>query len=158
MHTCSCRSRLFLLPPEPSARLKGQAGQTRIDAVFRQMSASSSPPPDSTAAAAYALAVQGCCTLMMQGRSGAAAVLASGAQNALLSSCGVPLSSVQQAVQQHLLAPGSVCAESVIQALQLELELQQLLEHGKIARVSTLGWVHDHDSVGSAFEVLLGPS
>jgi hypothetical protein len=76
---------------------------------------------------------------MLQGRSGPAAVLASEAQNALLSSCGVPLGQVQQAVQQQLLAPGSVCAEPVIQALQLEL--QHLQEHSKIARVSsTLSW------------------
>lgn len=135
MHICSCRGRLFLLQPGPPTPLKGQAGQARIDTVFRQIAASTSPPPDSTAPAAYALAVRGCCSLMLQGRSGPAAVLASEAQNALLSSCGVPLGQVQQAVQQHLLAPGSVCAESVIQALQLKL--QHLQEHTKIARVSS---------------------
>jgi hypothetical protein len=47
----------------------------------------------------------------------------------------VALGQVQQAVQQQLLAPGSVCAEPAIQALQLEL--QHLQEHSKIARVSS---------------------
>lgn len=111
----------------------GQGGQQQIDAMFRQHAASSSPPPDSTDAAAYALAVRGCCTLMVQGKSGPAAVLAGTAEHALLSSCGVPLGQVQQAVQQHLLAPGSVCAEGVVQALQEEL--QHLLEQGKVVKV-----------------------
>jgi hypothetical protein len=70
---------------------------------------------------------------MVQGKAGPAAVLAAEAEHALVSSCGVPLGQVQQAVQQHLLAPGSVCADGVVQALQLEL--QSLFEHSKIGRV-----------------------
>jgi hypothetical protein len=104
--------------------------------MFRQHSASTSLPQDSTAPAAYALAVRGCCTLMVQAKSGPAAVLAAEAEHALVSSCGVPLGQVKQAVQQHLLAPGSVCAEGVVQALQLEL--QHLFEHSKIAKVGRL--------------------
>lgn len=139
MHICSCRSRLFLLPPVPSTSLAASLGrgQPRIDSVFKQLSASRGVPPDSSAPAAYALAVRGCCTLLLQGKAGPAAVLAAEAEHALLSSCGVQLDQVQQAVQQHLLAPGSVCCESVIQALQLQL--QHLLDQHKVARVGLPG-------------------
>lgn len=132
LHFCNCRSRLFLLPPG-ARTLPKSPGQATIDGMFRQLSASTSPPPDSTAAAAYALAVRGCITLMVQGKAGPMAVLAAEAEHALLSSCGVPLGAVQAAVQQHLLAPGSMCAEGVIQALQEEL--QRLMDQSSTTKV-----------------------
>lgn len=115
------------------------SGQPTIDAVFKQLSASTGPPPDSSAPDAYALAVQGCCTLMLQGKSGPLAVLAADAEQALLSSCGVPRGQLKQAVQQHLVAPGSVCADTVIQALSREL--QQLPDQQKVMKVRSDLWL-----------------
>lgn len=123
---CSRRSRLFLLKPAPPSAAKlqspqGGSKQPKIDAMLRQLSAANSLPPDSNAAEAYVLAVRGCCTLMLQGRAGPAAVLAADAQRVLELSTGVGLQQLQRALQDHLLAPGSVCAEGVVTALGQEL-------------------------------------
>jgi ABC-type enterobactin transport system permease subunit len=61
------------------------------------------------------------------------------AGNALLASCGLGVGEMQQAVQQQLLAPGSVCAALVVEALQQGL--QELQRH-RVHQVMQIEAIH----------------
>jgi hypothetical protein len=133
LHICSIRSRFFLLPP---ARSKAPRGQTTINSAFQQLADSCSPAPDSSAGEPYAVCVRSCISLLLLGSENQpAAALTMAAGNALLASCGLGVGEMQQAVQQQLLAPGSVCAALVVEALQQGLqELQRHRVHQVIGR------------------------
>lgn len=128
LHICSIRSRFFLLPP---ARSRPPRGQATLSAAYQQLADSLSLAPDSSAGEPYAVCVRACISLLLLGSEGQpAAALSMAAGNALLASCGLGVGEMRAALQQQLLAPGSVAAGLVVEALQQALaELQRHRVH-----------------------------
>lgn len=119
-----------------SSRLKGpRGGQTKISELYQQLADNHRLPPDSTAPEAYATVIKNCCSLLLLGRSCPAAAVVAGAELALLSSCGVGVGELRQAVEQQLMAPGSLCADQMTQAMQEAV--QQVRRNGKLHQVGS---------------------
>ena len=137
LHACSVRSRFFILPrsqrPSSGNNRAPRGSQPTINALYQQLADSHALPLDHTAGEAYAVAISSCCKLLMLGDSGPATAVTAGAELALLSSCGVGVGELNLALQQHLLAPGSTCAERVLDAMQ---HAAQNLQKHKLHQVS----------------------
>lgn len=122
LHACSVRSRFFILPrsqrPASGNSRASRGSQPTLNTLYQQLADSHALPADYTAGEAYSVAVSSCCKLLMLSGSGAAAAVTAGAELALLSSCGAGVGDLSLALQQHLLAPGSTCAEAVLEAVQ----------------------------------------
>lgn len=155
LHICSVRSHFFILPRSQrptsgsSSSLKGPRGsQTTISALYQQLADNHTLPLDSTAAEAYATVIRSCCSLLLLGRRGPSAAVTAGAELALLGSCGVGVGELRLAVQQHLLAPGSGCADQLTEAMQdavQEVQRQKLDKVGSLlswqdSRLCSMAW------------------
>lgn len=135
MHTCSVRSRFFILPrsQRPTSSLRSARGsQPTINALYQQLADSQALPRDNTAVEPYGVVVKSCCSLLMLGSDGPAAAVTAGAELALLSSCGSGVGELGAVIQKQLLAPVGTSAAVVVEAM---LEAVQDVRGHKIQQV-----------------------